>query len=186
MTSETVSALEGVLDRYVAHCEAETGAPPTQEHDPGWSSPCELGDPDAAGRVHWRPRRRGPRADFGGLEAALEVELHPDIKDFYGSFWGAPIELFAEEGGLTLIQIWNDEDFDRLGENVIGHALAKRRIRAPLTVFVAIADEGEFMLSVDNATGTVVLEEPGSLPTREISPNLAAFLNRLSPVPGSD
>lgn len=181
MTSETTSALERLLGRYVESHRQRTGELPVQEHDPRWPSPCERGGPDAMGRVHWEPCRRDSEADFGGLERALEVELHPDIKAFYGSFWGAPIDLDAEEGGLTLIQIWNEADFDRLGENIIGHALAKRRIRAPLTVFIACADEGEFMLSVDNATGCVVLEEPGSMPAREVSPSLPAFLDRLSP-----
>ena len=60
--------------------------------------------------------------------------------------------------------------------------MAKQRVRAPLTVFIAVADEGELMLSVDNDTGSVVLEEPGSPPIREVSPSLAEFLDRLEPV----
>ncbi|NCF81053.1 MAG: SecY-interacting protein, partial [Proteobacteria bacterium] len=116
------------------------------------------------------------------------VEIHPDIKSFYGSYWGGPIELEADEGGVTLIQVWNDDDFDRLVENLLGHAMAKQRIKAPLTIFIALTDEEEYVLSVDNETGCVVLEEPGSIPTREVSPSLAEFLDRLRPVnnPGDD
>ena len=178
-------SLDRLLDRYVESHRRITGSLPTERHDPAWPSACETGPPRADGRIHWQPQARRAPPDFGGLEHALEVTLHPDIKDFYGSFWSAPLELSAEEGGLTLIQIWNDDDFDRLVENVIGHALAKRRIGAPLTVFIATADEGELMLSVDNETGSVVLEEPGSVPIREVSPSLAEFLDRLEPAPGS-
>ena len=121
-------------------------------------------------------------ADFDGLERALGVEIHPDIKSFYGIYWGSVMELQAEEGGVTLIQIWNDDDFDRLVENILGHDIAKQRIKAPLTIFIASTDEGEYMLSVDNASGRVVLEEPGSPPTREVASSLAAFLDRLRPV----
>ena len=181
MTDATRAALDRLLRRYVAASLRATGSLPTQVHDPAWPSPCEVGPPDAAGRVRWEPRERAAAADFGGLENALETALHPDIKAFYGSFWSDSLPLAAEEGGLTLIQVWNDDDFERLAENIIGHALAKRRVGAPLTVFVATADEDELILSVDNETGAVVLEEPGSPPIREISPSLANFLDRLEP-----
>lgn len=182
MPNETRAALDRLLRRYVDGSERVTGGLPTAEHEPAWPSPCETGPPGADGRIHWKPRERDTAADFGGLERALDVAIHPDIKAFYGSFWSGAMELTAEEGGLTLIQVWNDDDFDRLAENIIGHAMAKQRVRSPLTVFIAVADEGEFMLSVDNATGCVVLEEPGSPPTREVSPSLAEFLDRLQPV----
>lgn len=92
------------------------------------------------------------------------------------------MEFKAAEGGVTLIQVWNEDDFDRLAENILGHAIAKQRIKAPLTIFIACTDEGELMLSVENDTGRVVLEEPGSEPIREISPSVAEFLERLDPV----
>lgn len=186
MSAEVKSALERLLHRYVDHCRRVAGSLPTREHDPAWPSPCQVGLPDAEGRIQWEPRERRTAADFTGLEHALDEVLHPDIKAFYGSFWSAPIELVAEEGGLTLIQLWNEDDFGRLVENVIGHALAKRRIRAPLTVFIATADEDELMLSIDNTTGSVVLEEPGSFPLREVSPALAEFLDRLEPAAATD
>ena len=96
------------------------------------------------------------------------------------------MELSAAEGGVTLIQIWNDSDFERLVENILGHAMAKQRIKAPLTIFIASTDEGELMLSVENETGRVVLEEPGSPPIREVSASLAEFLDRLQPVADSE
>ena len=156
-----------------------TGSLPTQPHDPRWPSPCQVGDAQADGTIRWQPRERDTEADFSGLEHALDVELHPDIKCFYGSYWSGSLALEADEGGLTLIQIWNDDDFDRLVENILGHALAKQRARAPLTIFIACTDEDDFILSVDNATGCVVLEEPGKRPIKEVSPSLAEFLDRL-------
>lgn len=179
---ETKAALGRLLRRYVEHYERVTGSLPAQEHDPAWPSKCQVGAPDAHGLVHWEPRERETSADFGGLERALEVQIHPDIKSFYGSYWSAPLELEASEGGMTLIQVWNEDDFDRLAENILGHAIAKQRAKAPLTVFIACTDEGELMLSVENESGRVVLEEPGSKPIREVSPSLAEFLDRLRPV----
>jgi len=52
------------------------------EHDPEWPSPCEILPPDAAGMVRWRPVPMEPLATFEG------VPLHPELREFYGSFWG--------------------------------------------------------------------------------------------------
>ena len=188
MSIAVKAALDHVLRRYVDHCQHITGALPTQDHDPKWPSESEIGEPNADGTIHWRPRERNAAADFSGLESALDVDIHPDIKSFYGSYWGASIEMQAAEGGVTLIQVWNSADFDRLGENIIGHAMAKQRMKAPLTVFIGCTDEEEYMLSVENESGRVVLEEPGSPPTREVSPSLVEFLERLQPIadPGDD
>lgn len=163
-----------------------TGALPAEKHDPRWLSPCQVGEPGADGTIRWRPRARDTQADFSGLERALETEIHPDIKHFYASYWSGSLALEADEGGLTLIQLWNDDDFDRLIENILGHAMAKQRVDAPLTIFIACTDEGDLILSVDNATGCVVLEEPGSHPIKEVAQSLAEFLDRLRPVTASD
>ena len=180
--SEAKAALERLLGRYLDVCERELESLPTQQYDPAWPSPCQVGEPDARGTIHWQPVERSVAGDFSGLEHALEVEIHTDVKAYYGSFWCGCIEASAEEGGLTLIQIWNANDFDRLGENILGHALAKQRIKAPLTLFFATTDERELMLSVDNTTGRVVLEDPGSPSIREIARSLGEFLDRVDPV----
>ena len=186
MSIETKAALDRLLRRYLENCQRVTGALPSQEHDPAWPSQCQVGELDADGKIRWKPHERDAVADFSGLERALDVEIHPDIKSFYGSYWGSAMELTADEGGVTLIQIWNGDDFDRLVENILGHAMAKQRIKAPLTIFIACTDEGELMLSVENETGRVVLEEPGGPPIREVSPSLAEFLDRLEPVAESE
>jgi len=174
--------------RFLECCQRSSGSLPVQEHDPAWPSQCQVGEPDADGLIRWRPLERDTAADFSGLESALDVDIHPDIKSFYGSYWGAAIEMQAAEGGVTLIQVWNSADFDRLVENIIGDAMAKQRMKAPLTVFIACTDEEEYTLSVDNESGCVVLEEPGSPPIREVSPSLVEFLERLQPIagPGDD
>jgi SecY interacting protein Syd len=109
--------------------------------------------------------------------------VHPDVASFYGSFWSDSIPVRAEEGAATLIQVWNGRDFERLIENLIGHALQKARRREPLTLFIACTDEGDFNLSVDNSSGVVVLEQPGQPPQREVARCLADLLARLEPAP---
>lgn len=157
--------------------------------DPEWPSLCEIGEPflDAAGqrRVAWRPRRRTPGTDdFAGLERALELPIHPDIKAYYGRYWSGGLEAEAPDGHVSLLLLWNSADADRLTENLIGHALAKRRARAAFTVFFACTEpQSDLFLSVDNDTGQVVLEVPGGKPLRVVADSLAAFLATLAPAP---
>ena len=178
--TSTTAALERFVARYLV-------AFPTlyDRFDRAWRSPCELGDPiDHEGErvVPWRPLRRSRADDFGGLERALEIEVHPDIKAYYGAFWSGGLEATAQEGHVSLILLWNAQDADRLIENLIGHALAKRRAKSPFTVFFACTEpDSDLFLSIDNASGAVVLEQPGAKPMREVARTLAEFLDRLTP-----
>ena len=154
--------------------------------DPAWRSPCEVGNPirreDGIEVVRWQPLRRRYADDFAGLENALEVPVHPDIKAYYGAYWSGGLEAEAPDGHVSLIFLWNQQDTDRLVENLIGHALAKRRAKSPFSVFFACTDpNSELFLSVENNTGQVLLERPGYKPVRTVANSLAAFLATLTP-----
>ncbi|MDA0789075.1 MAG: SecY-interacting protein Syd [Proteobacteria bacterium] len=153
----------------------------TTPFDEDWRSAAEL-DRFIEGQSCWRPVRQSDPVDFSGLANALEQPIHPDIIDYYGSFWSGTIETESAEGQVSLIQLWNPDDFDRLIENLIGHALMKRRQKQPFTTFFAnTGADSQLFLSVDNQTGQVLLEEPGKPPLRAVQDNLANFLNRLTP-----
>jgi SecY interacting protein Syd len=174
--------LEGFVERYVERYPRLLDV-----FDPAWRSPCEIGDPFVAGgvqQIEWRPVRRAFADDFSGLERALETTIHPDVKAYYGAYWSAGLEASAVEGHVSLIMLWNPADGERLVENLIGHALAKRRARAPFTVFFACTEpESDLFLSVDNASGEVVLEVPGGKVQRTVAPSLTVFLRGLVPAP---
>jgi SecY interacting protein Syd len=137
---------------------------------------------DQHGLIGWHPVTQRDAVDFSGLEHALDVKIHADIKAFYGSFWSGSLEATCQEGHVSLIQLWNQADFNRLVENLIGHALAKRKVKQPLTVFFANTEfDSPYFLSVDNDSGEVLLEEPGAKPKRKVDNCLADFLNRLVP-----
>ena len=132
--------------------------------------------------ITWRPIKREQQADFSGLEYALETTLHGDIKHYYGSFWSDGLAADCDEGEVNLILIWNEDDFQRLIGNIIGHALAKRRAKQPLTVFFACTEaDSELFLSVDNNSGRVLLEQPGAPPLREVASSLSEFIAHLHP-----
>ena len=161
--------------------------------DPAWRSPCEIGEPyirqpgngsrDRAEFIRWRPVKRSLADDFTGLEHALETEIHPDIKAYYGAWWSGNLEAEAPDGHVSLILLWNPEDANRLAENQIGHALVNRRSKSPLSLFFACTEpHSDLILTVRNDTGEVLLERPGIKPLRTVAANLAEFLELLVPV----
>jgi SecY interacting protein Syd len=181
---EVTQALDAFVARYVARFPHLVDV-----HDPAWRSPCETDEPfldrDGQRRVPWRPlRRSGLSDDFAGLERALEVPIHPDVKAYFGRYFSGGLEAEAPDGHVSLLLLWNQQDADRLVENLIGHALAKRQARSPFSVFFACTEpDSELFLSVANETGEVWLEAPGRKALRPVARSLAAFLDTLQPAP---
>ena len=161
--------------------------------DPAWRSPCEIGKPytrqsgngasDPGEFIRWHPVKRSLADDFPGLENALETEIHPDIKAYYGAWWSGNLEAEAPDGHVSLILLWNPDDAGRLLENQIGHALVNRRSKSPLSLFFACTEpNSNLILTVRNDTGEVLLERPGHKPLRTVAGSLAEFLDLLAPV----
>ena len=184
-----VAATSRLFERYLSRNPA-----PTTDYDPDWPSPCEQGrwfdagnDQTPEPRIRWQPVPRWEEAgsgwpqDFDGLENALETTVHPDFKALF-SHWSATLELTGPRGHVSLLQVWNRADVERYIENLIGHVLIQRRARAPLTLFFACTEpDSELILSLENKTGAVVLEEPGREPVETLSGGLAEFLDQLEP-----
>ena len=57
----------------------------------------------------------------------------------------------------------------------------KRRLRQRDTLFFAVTDEDDFVLSVLNETGEVVLERVGKEPQEILATDLTSFLQSLKP-----
>ena len=167
--------------------------------DPEWRSPCETGAPRPAANsgslsdsstgweVPWRPlARQANAADilFEPLERALERKVHDDIKTYYASYYSGGLEADSAEGPVSLLQLWNDADTERLIENLLGHFLAQTRSKSPFSVFFALTEvDSEMFLTVENNTGHVLLERPGYRPVRTVANSLAEFLSGLTPAP---
>ena len=171
-----MQALDDLIERTLAMTDSGELSSP---FDPDWRSPCELRqDTDF---TWWRPVKQTEPINFAGLENALECEIHADIKSWYGSYWSGTLEADSKEGPVSLIQLWNPEDFDRLVANLIGHALAKQRRKEDFSVFFANTDpDSELFLSMDNLSGAVLLEEPGHA-LRQVETDISSFLQRLAP-----
>ncbi len=180
----TINDVTHALEDFVKRALVVRGADHfTAPFDPKWRSPCELPETGEEQTIRWRPTPQVQPVDFRGLENALECTIHADIKAFYGSFWSGNFEAKSVEGHVSLIQLWNSEDFDRLIANLIGHAIAKQKARQPFTVFFATTDpDSELFLGIENESGRIFLEEPGRPPVKQVEENLARFLQRLDPI----
>ena len=181
--------LEDAIDTFVEHY-VKTHPALTIEHDPQWASPCEIGIPWRDGDdllTAWQPVRRerlegDAGHDFSGLENALEIEIHPDIKTHYGRYWSANLEAEAPDGHASFLFLWNEADAQRLVENLIGHAVACRHNKVPFSVFFACTEpDSDFYLTLNNDTGRVQVEEPGRPPVRIVCDTLAEFYDLCVP-----
>lgn len=150
------------------------------ERDKVLPSPCEL-EPQGDDLVYWQPVRQQPVLDFTAVEQALELTLHPDIKTYYGVYFGGGLAAEHAEGKLLLLMPWHEADCDRLKENIIGHILMKRRLRQRETVFFAVTDDENVMVSVLNATGEIYAESVGKEVKHKLADSLADFLQQLTP-----
>lgn len=162
---------------------------PTVEHDEKWLSPCDLGPHDVS-QHYWQPvamnsdqltDNKEEALSFSNVESALNLELHPDIKTYFTTIFSGDIEAMCEEGELSLLFAWNKEDFDRLQENLIGHILMKQKLKQAETIFFAVTDEEDIIISVDNNSGEVWVERVGCKPHKKLSDSLVDFISQLTP-----
>lgn len=179
--SETVAAaLDDFVQRYLIAAEKYPEMLKV-EYDIDWPSECYANKNDTSERVTWQPIKRNGIANFDDLEKALEMKIHQDIISFYSAYWSDNLSAQSSKGYLQLLQPWNQHDFERLQQNLVGHILMKRRLKQPDTFFVALTDEDDFILTVDNTSGEVMLEQVGLLPKDVVAPNLATFIQSIQP-----
>lgn len=177
MSNSIVNALQIINQQYLETADQEYGSLPTSSDLVGIASPCIV--ETKSGQVYWQPMPRQELADFSNLEKGIELRLHSDIKDFYGSQYSADLAMSWKGKPLTLLQVWSDDDFIRLQENILGHLVTQRRLKLKPTVFIAAIDSDLDVISICNMTGQVVLEHLGTDKREVLCEDLAEFLSQL-------
>ncbi|WP_035387353.1 SecY-interacting protein [Ferrimonas senticii] len=177
----SATALHQFHHRYQQHWLAETqGLPLTSHAEDGPAKTAE--HPDGLSFWRWQPLLENkPRISFENVASALELQLHPSLNDFYGAGFGGALFFSSDFGDGELLQVWNEDDLQRLQQNLIGHLLMKQKLKQPATLFIGLLGQGEQMIVLDNQDGSVWLEVPGQLPQHQLAPTLHQFLDRLSP-----
>lgn len=180
--SELVAALQQFHKRFFQSYQQAHNQPPIIEYDSEWASPCEEKQSEEGSSVYWQPVACQPPLDFSNMEQALELELHEDIKTYFGSFYCANLAAKTADGELELLFPWSPKDFERLQENILGHLWMKRKLKQDETVFFAVTDIDDVILSMVNSTGEVWAEKVGKQPHRKVADSMADFISQLEPV----
>lgn len=162
-------------------------------YDEEWLSPCLINETSQANDstfvpldndlVAWRPFSRGLKHDLSNIESALEINIPAELSYLFCGYYSHDFNALAPDGPLTILQAWNEHDFERLQKNLIAHVLMKRRLKQPDTLFFALTDQDDIILSIDVATQAVVVERVGKEAHKKVADNLSDFIQHLSPVP---
>lgn len=151
--------------------------------DEDWPSPCITSQANNEELVPWLPIKREDEVSLSNLESALDITIPSDLHALFCRYYSHDINARAQDGKLTLLQAWNANDFDRLQKNLIAHVLMKRRLKQADTLFFALTDEDDIILSIDLKSHAVVVERVGKEPHKTIASNLAEFMLQITPLP---
>jgi len=187
-----VEILQQFSKQYVSQYQHVHSHLPIVEQDEQWPSPCEVSHENSVnehtylslGEVFWQPVNieKEQELNFDNVESALELVLHPDIKTYFTTLYSESLDATCEEGNLSLLFAWNKDDFQRLQENLIGHILMKQRLKQGETIFFAVTDEDDMIISIDNDTGAVWVERVGCEPHKKLAESLTQFISKLVPM----
>lgn len=180
MQSRTKVALTNFVNQYVEMYKKEE-VPLSVECDDSWLSPC-CTTSNTSGTCVWQPVIQDITLDFSKVEEGMDMSIHQDFQDYFCTFWADHLNARAARGDLQLLMVWNEDDFVRLQENVIAHLLMKRRLGQRDTLFIAQTEDENYIISVLNGTGEVVLEPVGQEPREVLAKDLAEFIESLEPV----
>lgn len=179
-TPELFTSLENLTSSFIIEHEKKYQCLPKVEFDINWPSPCEKKEQDKEGFVAWQPTKVTDELSFSNVEDALEVELHESIKQYFTTYYSESIPVECEEGYLELLFVWSKDDFERLQQNIIGHILMKRKLKQVETLFFAVTDDDNVIVSIDNQSGIVYAEKVGCEPHKKLSNTLADFISSLT------
>ncbi|MDH2068129.1 SecY-interacting protein [Pantoea sp. GD03673] len=180
MMQQTAAALRDFTTRYCQHWLQQAGHAPASSDLYGIPSPCAIEDRDQ--RVLWQPQPFTLPSTLDAVERAVDIQLQPPIAAFYTTQFAGDMQARFGENSLTLLQVWSEEDFLRLQENLIGHLVMQRRLRQSPTLFIATTDSEEAIISLSNLSGEVILEQPGRKQRVVLAQSLETFLISLQPV----
>jgi len=184
MLSTFSTAFDQFIEQYIAQSDDDNKGLVT-EYDEQWPSDCLLDTKSAKDGqdIYWRPALRNEPGALSNLNTALEIEIPLSLQEYFGRYYSLDLNAVHPRGPVTLLQVWNETDYDRLQKNLISHVLMKRRLKQPETVFFALTDEDDFIISIELATHAVVLERVGKDDLEVLAPDLATFIAALSPQP---
>ncbi len=140
-------------------------------------SPCIVGHRDD--EVLWLPQPFTPAATLDTVETALGLRLQPDAQCSYTQQYAGDLHAKFGVHRLSLLQVWSEDDFIRLQENLIGHFVAQKCLKLSPTLFLATTESEMTLVLLCNGSGNVVSEQIGSDKRLLLAATLKNFLDAL-------
>lgn len=177
---DTTQALTDFTERYCALWQQECGHLPASEALYGIASPCISQTLD--NNIYWQPQPFTLARNLQAIERAIDLRIQPAVTDFYTCQFAGDMNAQFNGRDLTLVQVWSEEDFIRVQENLIGHLVMKRRLKHTPTLFIATTESELEVISVCNLSGEVIIEQLGTKKREILAASLADFLMLIQPV----
>ncbi|GLX79980.1 protein Syd [Thalassotalea insulae] len=174
------TAIIKLSEQYVAQYQQALSHLPLVEIDDQWPSPCVQRQFDQDFN-EWLPVALEQELSFENVEQALELTLHSSFKAYFNVIFSESLPVSCDEGHLQLLFAWSEDDFARLQQNIIGHVLMKQKLKQEVTLFFAVTDNDDIILSLDNTSGEVWAERVGQKPHKKIADSLLEFIHQLQP-----
>ncbi|CAO97776.1 SecY-interacting protein [Erwinia tasmaniensis] len=180
MIDETSQALRDFSQRYCDLWQQKSGHAPASQELYGIPSPCVMATDED--EVWWQPRPFTLAPNLDAVERALDIRLQPAVTAFYTSQFAGDMTGTLDGRPLSLVQVWSEDDFIRVQENLIGHLVMKRRLKQSPTLFIATTDSELEVISVCNVSGEVILEQLGTKKRQVIASSIENLLIALQPL----
>lgn len=157
----------------------------TFNHEPkstelyGISSPCITMTNDKA--VFWLPVM-ATHFSLNIVEQVMNITLHTDAHLYYETQYAGDMSAQWDNLTLTLIQVWNDEDFSRLEQNLIAHLTMQKKLKRQPSIFIGTTDDATKIITIDNLTGKIILDNLVENQLHILANDLNSFLSQLKPI----
>lgn len=180
MMQQTADALCEFTSLFCRAWQSQTGHAPASRAYAGIPSPCVVATHRE--EVWWQPQPFGLPASLDAVARALDIALQDDVTAFYTTQFAGDMAAQFAQRDISLLQVWSEDDFVRLQENLIGHLVMKRRLKQSPTLFIAATESEQEIISVCNLSGEVIVEQPGTKKRDVLAENVQMFLKQLQPV----
>jgi len=177
---QTTQALTDFTTRYCALWQQQCGHLPASEALYGVASPCISQTLDD--EIYWQPQPFTLAKNLDAVERAIDLRIQPMVVEFYTTQFAGDMSAQLDGRELSLVQVWSEEDFVRVQENLIGHLVMKRRLKHSPTLFIATTESELEVISVCNLSGEVIIEQLGKQKREVLAASLADFLMLIQPV----
>lgn len=180
MIENIAAELKALTQKYVDLWQQKTGFPPASHDLYGVPSLCITRTGDDV--VYWLPQPFTSSDKLEKIEKAMGITIRPELHHYFSTQYAGDMQVRFQQQNFSLIQIWSEDDFIRLQENLIGHLVTQKRLKLTPTLFIGTTDSENDIISVCNISGEVILETFGQQKREVLCENLALFLSALTPL----